>query len=131
ASAAAGRVRRTTRDRSMTKLLISVRSAMEAEVALAGGADVIDVKEPSRGALGAADSRVWRAVRKVIGSRAVLSVALGELLDDAIFDNAEDAAGFSFAKIGLAGCRDRRGWLKRWLTMTEALAARVRAVPVA
>src|SRR5439155_14076862 len=104
ASAAAGEVRRTIRDRSMTKLLISVRSAMEAEMALAGGADVIDIKEPRRGALGAADSRVWRAVRKVIGPRAVLSLALGELLDDSIFDNAKAAADFSFAKIGLAGC---------------------------
>ena len=36
----------------MTRLLVSVRSAEEAEIALAGGADVIDVKEPRRGALG-------------------------------------------------------------------------------
>ena len=36
-------------------LLVSVRSAAEALSALAGGADVIDVKEPNRGSLGAAD----------------------------------------------------------------------------
>ena len=35
-------------------LLVSVRSAAEAITALEAGADVIDVKEPSRGALGAA-----------------------------------------------------------------------------
>ena len=33
-------------------LLVSVRSAAEAATALAGGADLIDVKEPSRGPLG-------------------------------------------------------------------------------
>ena len=35
-----------------TRLLVSVRSADEAEAAIAGGADVIDVKEPSHGPLG-------------------------------------------------------------------------------
>ncbi len=33
----------------MTRLLVSVRSAAEAEAALTGGASVIDVKEPTRG----------------------------------------------------------------------------------
>ena len=37
----------------MTALLASVRSVAEAELALAGGADVIDLKDPSQGALGA------------------------------------------------------------------------------
>ena len=35
------------------KLLVSVVSAEEARLALAGGADIIDVKDPSEGALGA------------------------------------------------------------------------------
>ena len=40
----------------MTQLLVSVRSAEEAEAALAGGAHLIDIKEPTRGALGHADA---------------------------------------------------------------------------
>src|SRR5205085_11196960 len=36
------------------KLLVSVRSAAEATLALRGGADWIDVKDPTRGSLGAA-----------------------------------------------------------------------------
>ena len=36
----------------MTKLLVSVRDAAEAIDALAGGADLIDVKEPLAGSLG-------------------------------------------------------------------------------
>jgi uncharacterized protein (UPF0264 family) len=38
----------------MTGLLVSVRDAAEAADALAGGADLIDVKEPNAGSLGAA-----------------------------------------------------------------------------
>ena len=49
----------------MTRLLVSVRSAAEAEAALTGGASVIDVKEPTRGALGRADDGV---IADVIGA---------------------------------------------------------------
>ncbi|MEX0885938.1 MAG: (5-formylfuran-3-yl)methyl phosphate synthase, partial [Phycisphaeraceae bacterium] len=35
-------------------LLVSVRNVAEARAAMAGGADVIDIKEPAAGALGAA-----------------------------------------------------------------------------
>ena len=34
------------------RLLVSVRSAEEVSAALAGGADIIDAKEPERGSLG-------------------------------------------------------------------------------
>ena len=37
------------------RLLVSVRSAAEVGPALAGGADIIDAKEPGRGSLGAGD----------------------------------------------------------------------------
>ena len=46
----------------MTRLLVSVRSVEEAEAALAGGADLIDVKEPTRGSLGRADDAVIAAI---------------------------------------------------------------------
>ncbi len=45
------------------RLLVSVVDAEEARVAAAAGADVIDVKDPSRGALGEAAPHVVRAVR--------------------------------------------------------------------
>ena len=54
----------------MTRLLVSVRSAAEAEAALSGGASVIDVKEPTRGALGRADDAVIAdVVRSPAGRR--------------------------------------------------------------
>ena len=49
----------------MAGLLVSVRSADEARTALAGGATVIDVKEPERGPLGRADPATWRAANPV------------------------------------------------------------------
>ena len=62
-------------------LLVSVRSAEEARAAIAGGAGVVDVKEPDRGPLGMADFAVWSAVRSVVPSTVPVSVALGELAD--------------------------------------------------
>ena len=64
-----------------TGLLVSVRSADEALEALAGGADVIDVKEPDRGALGRADNEVIAEVIATVAGRAPVSVAQGELTE--------------------------------------------------
>jgi hypothetical protein len=115
----------------MTKLLVSVRSEEEAEVALQGGADVVDVKEPRRGAMGAAEPRVWKAVQAVVGSRVVTSVALGELLDEALERLASEAGGFAFAKIGLAGCGGVANWQERWRQVAKWLPLGTLAVPVA
>jgi len=84
-----------------SRLLVSVRSAAEAVAALVGGADLIDVKEPTRGSLGRADDAAINAVLNVIASRRPVSAALGEL-------GADDSWSFhphrlSFAKWGLAG----------------------------
>jgi (5-formylfuran-3-yl)methyl phosphate synthase len=64
-----------------TGLLVSVRSADEALEALAGGADVIDVKEPDRGALGRADNEIISEVIATVAGRAQISVAQGELTE--------------------------------------------------
>lgn len=61
-----------------SRLLVSVRSAAEAAEALAGGADVIDVKEPSRGSLGRADDAVIGAVVACVAGRRPVSAALGD-----------------------------------------------------
>jgi hypothetical protein len=65
----------------MSGLLVSVRNAAEAEEALAGGADIIDVKEPSRGPLGRADAQNARDVIQTVSGRRLVSVALGELAE--------------------------------------------------
>jgi uncharacterized protein (UPF0264 family) len=115
----------------MTGLLVSVRSPEEAEIALAGGADLIDVKEPSRGALGPADPQTWSAIHRVVRRRKPASVALGELLDEGIERLARECGGFAFAKIGLAGCHEQVGWLKRWQQVVQSLPVGTSPVPVA
>ena len=63
------------------RLLVSVVSAAEARQALAGGADIIDVKDPGEGALGAPSPRVLSEVVQVVGGAVPVSVALGDLPD--------------------------------------------------
>jgi uncharacterized protein (UPF0264 family) len=63
----------------MAQLLVSVRSADEVEPALAGGAALIDVKEPAGGPLGRADDAVVAQVVRAVGGRCPVSAALGEL----------------------------------------------------
>src|SRR5262245_25237880 len=114
----------------MTGLLVSVRSAAEAETALAGGAGLIDIKEPQRGSLGAAEPAVWDEVQRTIAGRRPVSAALGELTD-LHTDNLTHAAGLSFAKLGLAGCAQFADWGIRWTRAMELLPAGVRPVAAA
>jgi uncharacterized protein (UPF0264 family) len=85
------------------RLLVSVRSAEEALAALNGGADLIDVKEPSRGPLGPADRNVVEDVILAVRERVPVSVALGEWAD---YSAGRLPAGVSFAKWGLSGLVD-------------------------
>jgi uncharacterized protein (UPF0264 family) len=75
--------------------------------ALAGGADIIDVKEPLRGSLGRAPSSVWREVRASLPRSTPVSVALGELNEwlgpelPRILES--EWAAIDYCKLGLAG----------------------------
>lgn len=117
----------------MTGLLISVRSAREAREALFGGADVIDVKDPMRGALGAAEPAVWTEVLSEVSTdrpRATpVSAALGEICEADPHANYGALAGFQFAKWGLAGCRRRPDWPRQWAERLAQLPPNV--IPVA
>ena len=63
----------------MTMLLASVRSLDEALTALDGGADLIDLKEPARGALGALDHAAVRVSVRAIAARRPVSATIGDL----------------------------------------------------
>jgi uncharacterized protein (UPF0264 family) len=62
-------------------LLVSVRTAAEAEEALAGGASIVDVKEPLKGALGRAEPAVISGIAAAVGSRVPWTMACGELAE--------------------------------------------------
>ena len=62
-----------------TGLLASVTSCAEAAIVLDGGADLIDLKDPARGALGALDVSLVRAVVRQVAGRVPVSATVGDL----------------------------------------------------
>src|SRR5262245_5797420 len=60
------------------RLLVSVRDGEEVAAALAGGADIIDAKEPARGSLGAVTAAVLATIAAGTPASVPLSVALGD-----------------------------------------------------
>lgn len=117
----------------MTRLLVSVRSAVEAADAVAAGADLIDVKEPSAGSLGAATPDMAAAVLDAVAGRRPTSIAMGELFD------RPDWRAYSaklpsdrlpqFVKFGLAGCAGP-DLLERWQSALAPLPVGVAPVGV-
>lgn len=101
-------------------LLVSVRSAHEARAALAGGATILDVKEPSNGPLGRAPEDTWKGIASIAPSEIPVSVALGELVEWADPDRSHptpDFAGIAYRKLGLAGAGPR--WRSDWAGLRE------------
>jgi uncharacterized protein (UPF0264 family) len=100
----------------VAKLLVSVRSKAEALAALAGGATIIDVKEPRNGSLGRAPFDVWREVSEVVPQQIPVSVALGELNDWSAVTAGEVPPGawarVHFRKLGLAHAPP--DWIDWW-----------------
>lgn len=113
----------------MASLLVSVRSAAEAEAAVRGGADLIDVKEPAHGSLGRAPEEVIAAVCQQVGGRRPVSAALGEFRDRPLGDPLD---GLAFVKWGLSRCIARARWQEE-LAATFDRVRRIRpgCVPVA
>jgi uncharacterized protein (UPF0264 family) len=60
------------------RLLISIAAANEIPAALQGGADIVDVKDPAAGALGAASAEVLHAVCAELSPNHRISAALGD-----------------------------------------------------
>jgi len=88
------------------RLLVSVKNAAEASAALAGGADVIDAKNPLAGALGAVSLETLIDIRLTVARRRPVTAALGDAGDEATIERAAYTfahAGARFVKIGFAG----------------------------
>jgi (5-formylfuran-3-yl)methyl phosphate synthase len=109
-----------------TKLLISVRSAKEAHIALRAGADIIDVKEPTSGSLGRSDAGTLEEIAHVVADQAPLSVALGEWHQSKTWMLPPNIA---WAKVGFSRCSTslerHRGWLAWLKTQRNLRTARL------
>ena len=111
-------------------LLVSVRNVDEARIALQSGVELIDVKEPQRGALGACDDATISEIAAVVGDQVPLSVALGELRDFMTTQLPLRLPGIRFAKFGLAGMDDVPNWKTRLVETWAELPGHVAPVAV-
>ena len=88
------------------RLLVSVANVAEASAALAGGADVIDAKNPLAGALGAVSADVLREIHATVAGARLVTAAIGDAADEAEVGRAAGAfaaAGAALVKVGFAG----------------------------
>jgi (5-formylfuran-3-yl)methyl phosphate synthase len=106
------------------RLLVSVTDAHEARVAVEGGVDIVDVKNPAEGSLGAPGPGVIERVRDVVPPERPVSAAIGDLPNlpgtAALAALGAARSGAEYVKVGLSGT-----------STTEAAVAVLRAVRAA
>ncbi len=113
----------------MTLMLASVTDALEAEIALRHGADIIDVKDVRSG-FGAADPALVAATIRVVGRQRPVSAVTGNpgMESESVLRAASAItdAGASYIKIALYSDSKRRERIRA----LSALAGRVRLIGV-
>ncbi len=114
----------------MTLLLASVTGVDEAQVALAHGADIIDLKDVSKGALAALPLSHVRAAARAVAGRRPVSAVVGEIAmqPDGVAAAAAEMAdtGVDYVKIGLYP----GPWARECVRAVAPLARRIRLVGV-
>ena len=90
----------------MTLMLASVSDPNEAEIALAEGADIIDLQDPSKGAFAAVDLFAIKTTLDSVAGRHRVSAVCGDLpMDPGILVEAATklaATGVDFVKLGFS-----------------------------
>lgn len=91
------------------KLMISVRDTEEAALAVAGGADIIDIKNPDEGSLGAQPPHVIMAIARALPPTTPISASIGDVPNlpgtVALAGFGAALCGVRFVKVGLMGTR--------------------------
>jgi uncharacterized protein (UPF0264 family) len=92
---------------NMAKLLVSPTDELDALEAVKGGAEIIDVKNPHEGSLGAAAPELIREISHAVKKTIPISAALGDIpnLPGTVAQAALGAAlaGADYVKVGLHG----------------------------
>lgn len=117
----------------MTGFLASVTSRDEAQLVMDGGADIIDLKNPAQGALGALPHDVVESIVRCVGGRKPVSATVGDLpMAPAILQAAVAAmarTGTDIVKVGFFGherheeCAKALGSLTRHCKVVAVLFA--------
>jgi (5-formylfuran-3-yl)methyl phosphate synthase len=91
------------------QLLVSAAGALDATAALDGGADIIDAKDPSAGALGAVTLDVFASIVEAVGGARPVTAAIGEgASNESVEADARMFAtlGATLVKVGLSRAVD-------------------------
>ena len=111
------------------RLLVSVRNAEEARAAIAGGCDILDVKEPNHGSLGLASlTDIESIVQAATEAEVPCSVALGEAanwlaecVEDAFLADTAPDIRPDFLKLGLACLGALPDWVESWESAVQRI----------
>ena len=99
------------------------------------GGDIIDVKDPREGALGAPSPRVLSEVVAAVGGAAPVSVALGDLPalphTAALAARGAVACGAQFVKVGLRGVADMDRAMRLMTAVLDAVGPGVAVIAAA
>jgi (5-formylfuran-3-yl)methyl phosphate synthase len=89
------------------QLMISVVSSEEASAALSGGADILDIKNPAEGSLGANFPDIIREIRALAPRTVQVSAAIGDMPNlpgtAALAALGAASCGVNYVKVGLLG----------------------------
>jgi len=109
----------------MTRMLASVNSLDEALLVLNAKVDIIDLKEPAAGALGALDTEIIKYIMTAIKGRCPVSATIGDLpmRAEVIVPAVEKiaATGVDYIKIGFFPNGDSHATIKELAKLTQNL----------
>jgi uncharacterized protein (UPF0264 family)/CheY-like chemotaxis protein len=109
----------------MTGMLASVNSVEEALLALDANADIIDLKQPALGALGALETGLVKKIADTINGRCPVSATIGDLpMQPEIVYQAVKAmaeTGVDYIKIGFFPDGDWQGTIEKLATLPRTI----------
>jgi (5-formylfuran-3-yl)methyl phosphate synthase len=92
------------------RLMISVVSAAEAREAISGGTEILDIKNPAEGSLGAQPPHVIREIKNLAAEKIEVSAAIGDMPNlpgtAALAALGAATCGADYVKVGLHGPRN-------------------------
>jgi (5-formylfuran-3-yl)methyl phosphate synthase len=113
-------------------MLASVATLREAQLALQGGADLIDIKDATQGALGAASLSDSQHIVQALRGTAILSATVGDLpMEPSLLVQAcaaRAALGVSYVKLGLMPAVQRHACIDAIATLSLPQGTRTVAV---
>ena len=114
----------------MTQLLASICNVQEARIALQASVGILDMKDPSQGALGALDERTIAEIVKLVSGTCASSATIGDLPADpeVVLKKTQAIAklGVNYVKVGMFG----GDWLLKCLPALKTIATNVNLVGV-